>query len=111
MPLTSRRSLASALGVLAAALLAFTGLCFCQGRTPGLLPESSWGAWRHEGLAGWSTHVRVNTWSHAAQARVNWGKAEEIELNAYGRAARGTTATHRTVFTLTPDGKLTAKQP
>ncbi|MFE9635804.1 hypothetical protein [Streptomyces sp. NPDC006463] len=110
MPFMSRRSRASALGFLAAALFAFTGLCFYQGKTPGLLPESSWGAWRHDEIAGWSTHVRVNTWSQAAEAQINWGKAEAIELNAYGKTARGTTTTDRTVFTLTPDGKLTAKR-
>ncbi|WP_405680596.1 hypothetical protein OG239_05645 [Streptomyces sp. NBC_00868] len=106
----SRRSRAAALGFLAAALFAFTGLCFFQGKTPGLLPEGSWGAWRSGDIAGWSTHIRVNTWSQAAEARINWGKAEAIELNAYGKTARDTTVTHRTVFTLTPDGKLTAQR-
>ncbi|WP_327411513.1 hypothetical protein [Streptomyces sp. NBC_01233] len=106
----SRRSRASALGVLAAALFAFTGLCFSQGKTPGLLPESSWGDWRDEERDGWSTHVRVSTWSRAAQARIDWGKAEGIDLNAYGRTARDISIMHRTVFTLTPDGKLTAKR-
>ncbi|MFD9359495.1 hypothetical protein [Streptomyces sp. NPDC060031] len=111
MPLTSRRSRAAALGFLAAALFAFTGLCFYQGRTPGLLPESSWGGWRNEEVAGWSTHVRVNSWTHAAEARANCGKAEEIVLGAYGKTARDSSATGDTAFTLTPEGKLTVKRP
>ncbi|MET9887381.1 hypothetical protein ABZZ20_30435 [Streptomyces sp. NPDC006430] len=111
MPLTIRHFRVSVLFLLAAALLAVAGLCFYQGKAPGLLPESSWGPWRNDQLAGWSTHIRVNTWSRAAEARINMGKAEEIMLTAYGDTARGASATGDTVFTLTPDGKLTANRP
>ncbi|MBT2408510.1 MULTISPECIES: hypothetical protein [unclassified Streptomyces] len=108
MPSSRRRTLAPALiFTLAAALLAVAALAFWQGRAPGLLPEGSWGAWRNQEVSNWSTHVRVNTWVHAAEARVHMGKAEEITLEAYGRTARGTTTMDGTTFTLTPEGKIT----
>lgn len=110
MPQRNRRARALVLLALAVALLAFTGLRFCQGKTPGLYPASSWGDWRSERIGGWSAYVRVNSWTHAAQASLNYGKAEGISLNAYGETVHGVTVMDRTVFTLTPDGRLTAKQ-
>ncbi|WP_371619445.1 hypothetical protein [Streptomyces sp. NBC_00454] len=110
MPLKTPRARALTLWGLAVALLAFTGLCFCQGKTPALYPESSWGPWRSETIDGWSAFVRVNSWTHAAQADLHYGKAEDLSLNAYGETVHGDTVMERMVFTLTPDGRLTAKQ-
>lgn len=110
MPLNRRRATAWAPGFLAVVALALTGLLFQQGRTPGLYPERSWGPWRSERTGVWSTHVRINSWTHAAQARIHYGKAEEIHLDAYGETARDTSGMFRTDFTLTPDGRLTARQ-
>lgn len=104
-----RRSRASVLCfAVVAALLAFTAFSFYRGAAPGLLPERSWGAWRHEEVAHWSAHVRVNNWTHAAEADLHMGKAEDISLRAYGKTARDTSTMGDITFTLTPDGKLTA---
>ncbi|MEV6734881.1 MULTISPECIES: hypothetical protein [unclassified Streptomyces] len=94
----------------AASLLAFTAFSVYRGAAPGLLPESSWGAWRQEEVADWSAHIRVNRWAHAAEAEIHWGKAEQISLRAYGDEDRDTSGMERTTFTLTPDGKLTGSQ-
>ncbi|MER5570323.1 hypothetical protein ABT083_29570 [Streptomyces goshikiensis] len=51
-----------------------------------------------------------DSWTHAAQARIHHGKAEEIQLNACGET-RDATSAIGTVFTLTPEARLTAKQP
>ncbi|MFE3632080.1 hypothetical protein [Streptomyces goshikiensis] len=110
MPPNRHRAIGWTLGFLAVVLLAFTGLFFHQGKTPGLYPERSWGPWRSETMDSWSTHMRINTWTHAAQARIHDGKAEDIYLNAYGETHDATSA-FGTVFTLTPEGRLTAKQP
>ncbi|MGW3061616.1 hypothetical protein ACWC98_37725 [Streptomyces goshikiensis] len=110
MPPNRHRAIGWALGFLAVVPLAFTGLFFHQGKTPGLYPERSWGSWRSERMGSWSTYVRINSWTHAAQARIHYGKAEEIHLDAYGET-RDATSPFGTVFTLTPDGRLTAKQP
>lgn len=102
------RSRASALGfAVAAALLAVVAVSVYRGAAPGLLPESSWGAWRQEEVAHWSAHVRVNHWTRSAEAELYMGKAEQISLRAYGETARAASATSETVFTLTPDGQLT----
>lgn len=105
-----RRTVARAAVLLAAVLLALTGVFFQQGRTPGLYPERSWGPWRAETMGAWSTHVRVNSWTHAAQSRIHYGKAEDISLDAYGRTREATSA-FGAVFTLTPEGRLTVQQP
>ncbi|MCY0944109.1 hypothetical protein [Streptomyces antarcticus] len=110
MPLNLRRVTIGGLGLLTVLVPALTAVLFHQGRTPGLYPERSWGPWKDETMDVWSTHVRINSWTHAAQARINYGKAEEIHLGAYGEAARETSGMFRTRFTLTPDGGLTAKQ-
>ncbi|MFJ9078315.1 hypothetical protein ACIRO3_24230 [Streptomyces sp. NPDC102278] len=111
MPLNRHRATAWSLGLLAMAVLALTGLLFHQGRTPALYPERSWGPWRSETMGVWSTHVRTNSWAHAAQARIHYGKAEDIHLDAYGETVRDTGRMSPTDFTLTPDGGLTARQP
>ncbi|MGW2988157.1 hypothetical protein [Streptomyces goshikiensis] len=103
------RTIAGALGLLAVVLIAFTSLFFFQGKTPGLYPERSWGPWRSETMDPWSTHVRINSWTHAAQAHIHYGKAEDIYLDAYGETRDATS--FGTVFTLTPEGRLTAKKP
>ncbi|MFJ7780685.1 hypothetical protein [Streptomyces yangpuensis] len=82
-----------------------------EGRAPGLMPERSWGPWTDGSMEGWSTHVRVNTWGHAAEADIHYGKAEHIVLQAYGKTVRETGTAGATVFTLTPDGRLTASRP
>ncbi|MCX4625686.1 MULTISPECIES: hypothetical protein [unclassified Streptomyces] len=106
-----RRPRAAVLGfAVAAALLAFTAFSVYRGAAPGLLPESSWGAWRQEEVANWSAHIRVNRWSHAAEAEIHWGKAEQISLRAYGDADHGTSGMMNTTFTLTPDGRLTGSR-
>ncbi|MFE6845382.1 hypothetical protein [Streptomyces sp. NPDC057686] len=95
----------------AAALLAVTAFGVYRGAASGLLPESSWGAWRHEEIDHWSAHIRVNRWSRAAEAEIHWGKAEQISLRAYGDADHDTSAMNGGVtFTLTPDGKLTGSR-
>lgn len=110
MPLI-RRSRASLLGfAVAAALLAFTAISVYRGAAAGLLPEGSWGAWRQEEVAQWSAHIRVNHWTHAAEAELYMGKAEQISLRAYGETDRGTSVTGVVTFTLTPDGRLTGSR-
>ncbi|WP_322872040.1 hypothetical protein [Streptomyces goshikiensis] len=52
----------------------------------------------------------TNSWTHAAQARIHHGKAEGIQLDACGET-RDATSAIGTVFTLTPEARLTAKQP
>ncbi|OKI49183.1 hypothetical protein [Streptomyces sp. MJM1172] len=52
----------------------------------------------------------THSWTRAAQARIHHGKAEEIHLDACGET-RDVTSALGTVFTLTPEGRLTAKQP
>ncbi|WP_330300218.1 hypothetical protein [Streptomyces sp. NBC_00503] len=111
MPLKTRRARALMLWGLVVALLAFTGLCFYQGKTPALYPESSWGPRRSEAIEGGGTaYVRVNSWAHAAQADLQYGKAAGLSLNAYGETVHGVTPLGGISFTLTPDGRLTAKQ-
>lgn len=110
MPLNLRRVTTGGLGLLAVLTLALSAALFQQGRTPGLYPERSWGPWTHGTADVWSTHVRINRWTHASQARVNYGKAEEIYLDAYGETARGTSMTFPTDFALTRDGRLTANR-
>ncbi|MFI7359020.1 hypothetical protein ACIBTP_34465 [Streptomyces avidinii] len=119
MPLPSRRTRTSAralrlAGTLAVALVVLmsAGAVFAvrDGRAAGYLPERSWGPWTDAQIEGWSTHVRVNTWGDAAQADIHYGKAEDLTLNAYGKTARATTMMRSTVFTLTPDGTLTARR-
>ncbi|MGW7104512.1 hypothetical protein [Streptomyces sp. NPDC054838] len=111
MPLTSHRSRVLAVAFLVAVLLSYTSMCFYQGKTPSLYPESSWGPWKHEQIASWSTHVRVNTWTHAAQAQMHYGKAEDISLGAYGKTVHESSVIDQNTFTLTPDGRLTAQHP
>ncbi|MCX5151811.1 hypothetical protein OHB36_34545 [Streptomyces sp. NBC_00320] len=81
-----------------------------EGRVSGLLPERSWGPWTDGGIEGWSTHVRVNGWGDAAEADIHLGKAEDLTLRAYGKTASVTSTMDPTVFTLTPDGRLTARR-
>ncbi|MFE2143416.1 hypothetical protein ACFXA3_17035 [Streptomyces sp. NPDC059456] len=81
-----------------------------EGRAPGLLPERSWGPWTDGGIEGWSTHVRVNRWGDAAEADIHFGKAEDLTLHAYGKTVSATSMMEPTVFTLTPDGRLTARR-
>ncbi|WP_405443837.1 hypothetical protein OG373_40025 [Streptomyces avidinii] len=119
MPPLSRRPRASAralrlAGTLAVALVVLLGagavVAVREGRAAGLLPERSWGPWTATRIEAWSTHVRVNTWGDAAQAEIHFGKAEDLTLHAYGKTARATGMMQPTVFTLTPDGKLTARR-
>ncbi|MFE6268600.1 hypothetical protein ACFVQ9_07375 [Streptomyces goshikiensis] len=51
-----------------------------------------------------------DSWTHAAQARIHHGKAEGIHLDACGET-RDAASAFGTVFTLTPEGRLTARQP
>ncbi|MER6519241.1 hypothetical protein ABT246_20630 [Streptomyces sp. NPDC001553] len=111
MPLNRHRAIAWILVLVAVVVLALTGVLFHQGRTPGLYPEGSWGPWKSETMGAWSTHVRTNSWVPAAQARIHYGKAEAVDLDAYGETARETSGMFSTDFTLTPDGRLTARQP
>ncbi|MER5776974.1 hypothetical protein ABT144_22300 [Streptomyces sp. NPDC002039] len=111
MPPKRDRAIARVLVLVAVVVLALTGVLFHQGRTPGLYPERSWGPWKSETMGAWSTHVRTNSWVHAAQARIHYGKAEDVDLDAYGETARKTSGMFPTDFTLTPDGRLTARQP
>ncbi|MFJ3520708.1 hypothetical protein [Streptomyces sp. NPDC090131] len=115
MPLSSRRTrtaralrLAGALAALVVLVSAGIVVAVREGPAAGLMPERSWGPWTDGGIEGWSTHVRVNTWGDAAQADIHFGKAEDIFLRAYGKTARVTSMMQTTVFTLTPDGRLTA---
>ncbi|MGW2988461.1 hypothetical protein [Streptomyces sp. ADI91-18] len=52
----------------------------------------------------------TNSWIHAAQARIHHGKAEGIHLDACGET-RDAASAIGIVFTLTPEGRLTARQP
>ncbi|MFF4268249.1 hypothetical protein [Streptomyces virginiae] len=115
MPLPSRPTrTARALrlgGVLAALVMLMSAgivVAVREGRASGLMPESSWGPWTDGGIEGWSTRVRINTWGEAAQADIHFGKAEDLYLRAYGKTVRVTSMMEPTVFTLTPDGRLTA---
>ncbi|MFJ8563315.1 hypothetical protein [Streptomyces sp. NPDC093514] len=111
MPPPSRRTRTFALlAVLVVLLPAGAVVAVREGRAPGLLPERSWGPWTDGGIEGWSAHVRVNTWGDAAQADIHCGKAEDLTLHAYGKTARTTSTMQPTVFTLTPDGRLTARR-
>ncbi|MFG2994548.1 hypothetical protein ACGFZK_35525 [Streptomyces sp. NPDC048257] len=117
MPLPSRRPRTSArahrlAGTLAVAVVVLLSAVVAvrEGRASGLMPERSWGPWTDGGIEGWSTHVRVNTWGDAAQADIHFGKAEDLTLRAYGKTARATSMMEPTVFTLTPDGRLTARR-
>ncbi|MEV6833961.1 hypothetical protein AB0N17_05490 [Streptomyces sp. NPDC051133] len=96
--------------VTAVTLLGLVGWYLFSGRGAGLLPQDSWGPWREKRVPYWSVWVRVNSWSHAAEATGAYGKADDFSLKAYGTPATATTA-DRTRFTLTPDGELTARQP
>ncbi|MER6443704.1 hypothetical protein [Streptomyces venezuelae] len=113
MPLPFRRTrTARALRIAALVMLlsAGTALAVREGHAVGLMPERSWGPWTDGGIEGWSTHVRVNAWGDAAQADIHFGKAEDLTLRAYGTTARVTSMMEPTVFTLTPDGRLTARR-
>ncbi|MCY0917400.1 hypothetical protein OS965_04295 [Streptomyces sp. H27-G5] len=110
MPLNRHRAIAWILVLVAVLVLALTGVLFHQGRTPGLYPERSWGPWKSETMGAWSTHVRTNSWVPAAQARVHYGKAEDVYLDAFGGTDHDTSVFFRTAFTLTPDGSLTVEE-
>ncbi|MFD9378064.1 hypothetical protein ACFWBH_21385 [Streptomyces sp. NPDC059999] len=110
MPLRHHHTTAWRLVLVAVVVLALTGLLFHQGRTPLLYPERSWGPWKSETMGAWSTHVRINSWVPAAQARVHYGKAEDVHLDAFGGTDHDTSVFFRTAFTLTPDGRLTVKE-
>ncbi|KOY54908.1 hypothetical protein [Streptomyces sp. XY332] len=113
MPPERRPRAAAVTGfAVAAALLVFTAFGIHRGTAPGLLPESSWGAWRQEEIGHWSAHIRVSRWTHAAEAEIHWGKAEQISLRAYGDADRDTSVMNGGItFTLTPEGRLTGSHP
>ncbi|MFD5618698.1 hypothetical protein [Streptomyces yangpuensis] len=110
-PARATRRAAVVAATLLVALSAAAVAAVREGRAPGLMPERSWGPWTDGSIEGWSTHVRVNTWGRAAEADIHFGKAEDIVLQAYGKTARETSMTGPTVFTLTPDGRLTASRP
>ncbi|MEV8098358.1 hypothetical protein [Kitasatospora sp. NPDC085879] len=93
------------LAVAAAVVLA--GLWVRGGAAAGFLPESSWGNWRSEEVEHWSVHVRVNTWSHAAEADLHYGKAEDTTLKAYGASDSYAADLEPVRFTLSPGGTLT----
>ncbi|MEU8589528.1 hypothetical protein AB0C59_21390 [Streptomyces sp. NPDC048664] len=90
------------------ALLGLVGWYLFSGRGAGLLPQDSWGPWREKRESyGWTVWVRVNSWSDAAEAEGNYGKAEDFTLRAYGTPAGATNLMIGLRFTLAPDGELT----
>ncbi|MER7463015.1 hypothetical protein [Streptomyces sp. NPDC097981] len=109
MPLVRRSRGSVLLFAVVAALLAFTAFSVYRGAAANLLPQSSWGSWRQEEVVQWSVHIRVNRWTHAAEAELHMGKSEDLSLRAYGATDHGTAITGET-FTLTPDGELTGSQ-
>ncbi|WP_030269901.1 hypothetical protein [Streptomyces sp. NRRL B-24484] len=99
--------LRGAVCLLVVVVLVLAGLWLRGGAAAGSLPEASWGAWRTVDVEHWSVHVRVNAWAHAAEADLHFGKAEDLELRAYGANDARTAVSESVRFTLHPDGTLT----
>ncbi|MFE2283953.1 hypothetical protein ACFXDJ_07255 [Streptomyces sp. NPDC059443] len=110
MPALRRPSRVTAIYLTLAAVLLAGVFAVRQGTAAGLLPEATWGDRQYQDVLHWSAFIRVNNWSHAAEADIQMGKAESITLKAYGEDAHGTTHMDPTTFTLTPDGKLTGRR-